>query len=394
MKDITVSFNGRHTDGSGSSTTDFSDHLMVCCLMLIQIGCEVHTTTIVQNTMVSIFIPQRNVMLVPALLFFLWNMGRINFCCWAFMFQHSQFHPVRWNNIYQPFHRKDNFLRQKTRRRNLSYKILSAKKDEDDNAPGMADAFRQLEALNSLDDPEEYVPAPAKILPITDPPAVTLNSSASPEQDFVLYKDMVQELEANEEATAYSEVLDELGESALQMDDTYSQIMTELGGPTILRPRPKEENSPQRSNRPEGDEVVEVPSGASSSNEQILAEALKEALAEVQLNNPRIREMSLLDDKEIMREIEAVFDAGNAKLLQSLEEVRREQVRVFYDCSASFRDLSAASHPSVFHTQPARLAMDSGSRRNGWHPKPKLNWSMAATMKLVCRMQNKAWNGS
>jgi hypothetical protein len=188
----------------------------------------------------------------------------------------------------------------------------------------MAEAFRQLGALNSLDDPEEYVPAPAKIHVADVNVSLSSSSNISPEQDFVVYKGMVEELENDQDASAYSEVLDELGGSALQTDDTYTQVITELGGAAAVKQRPKE--VPKASNRE--DEVFVVSSApAEATNEQILEDALKEALAEVHLNNPRISDMSILDDKEIMREIEAVFDQGNAKLLESLEEVRREQVR-------------------------------------------------------------------
>jgi hypothetical protein len=49
-------------------------------------------------------------------------------------------------------------------------------------------------------------------------------------------------------------------------------------------------------------------------------------MKEVKLNNPSIAE-SILDDKEIMKEIEVIFERGNEKLMASLEEIRKEQVR-------------------------------------------------------------------
>jgi hypothetical protein len=49
-------------------------------------------------------------------------------------------------------------------------------------------------------------------------------------------------------------------------------------------------------------------------------------LKEVKVNNPSISK-SILDDKEIMKEIEVIFERGNEKLMASLEEIRTEQVR-------------------------------------------------------------------
>lgn len=72
--------------------------------------------------------------------------------------------------------------------------------------------------------------------------------------------------------------------------------------------------------------------GVSLSNEQLLDDALKEALNEVQLNNPQLNERSILNDKEMMQEIEDIFDRGNAQLIEGLDEIRREQVRSIFVC--------------------------------------------------------------
>ena len=213
-------------------------------------------------------------------------------------------------------------------------------------SPGMADAFRQLESLKSLDDPEEYIPAPDKINIDTalENTSTILSSSAvtsvtvSPEQDFAVYKNMLQEIEEDEGAASYAEVLDELGGSALQIDDIYSQIITELGG-TKMGPSPSLSTSSSSSSsspfsswatKSIPNEDVDVRNtksdGVTISNEQLLDDALKEAMNEVQLNHPQLNERSILNDKEMMQEIETIFDRGNAQLIESLEEIRREQV--------------------------------------------------------------------
>ena len=209
----------------------------------------------------------------------------------------------------------------------------------------MAEAFRQLESLKSLDDPEEYIPAPDKInvdVALADTSKTILLASttdnaaaASPEQDFAVYRNMMEEMEVEESAVSYTEVLDELGGSALQTDDTYSQIMTELGGTKKMKPMSTSESFSswtKTPRAPNGDDVADATpksNGATLSNEQLLDEALKEALNEVQLNNPQISERSILNDQEIMQEIESIFDRGSAQLIEGLEEIRREQVRWF-----------------------------------------------------------------
>jgi hypothetical protein len=238
--------------------------------------------------------------------------------------------PLRWST----YHRNGSLQQQHNQIRSFCTIFFAKSPNEDEDAEkalGMAEAFRQLEALDSLDDPEEYVPAPAKIHVVDvniSSSSSSSSSSISPEQDFVLYKDMVQELEDNQVAVAYSEVLEELGGSSLQTNDTYSQVITELGGAFVMKQRPKDATIPKTPDTI-GDDVNLISPRQTTSDvtsEQILEDALKEALADVQLNNPRISDTSILDEKEIMREIEAVFDQGNAKLLESLEEVRREQV--------------------------------------------------------------------
>jgi hypothetical protein len=228
-----------------------------------------------------------------------------------------------------------------------SNRITTAAKSKRDNEndtpqqqPGMTEAFRQLEALNSLDDPEEYVPAPEKIsiqvaadvdnnVTIIAPSA----TSISPEQDFVVYRNMMEEVEENEVASAYTEVLDELGGSTLQTDDTYSQVLTELGGASAPRRKASAASNHTEllnSELPTDDTTIFLQSNTGATNDELLEDALREALEEVQLNNPRISENSILNDQEIMREIEDIFEKGNVKLLESLEEIRREQVRIMW----------------------------------------------------------------
>jgi hypothetical protein len=175
---------------------------------------------------------------------------------------------------------------------------------DEDNAivPGMADAFRQLGDLDSLGDGEEAKPASQPIKKATlSSPDESLPSvePAPPEKEVQMYKAMVKDLEQQNE------------------DDLYSNVLADMGGSA----GPKE---PQASPTTSVD-VIE--SGTTlGETDDFMNQALNEAMKEVKLNNPSIAE-SILDDKEIMKEIEVIFERGNEKLMASLEEIRKEQVR-------------------------------------------------------------------
>jgi hypothetical protein len=122
---------------------------------------------------------------------------------------------------------------------------------------------------------------------------------APPEKEVQMYKAMVQDLEQQSE------------------DDLYSNVLADMGGSSGV---PKEPASPITS--------VEVINSEPTvgETEDFMNQALNEAMKEVKLNNPSIA-ASILDDKEIMKEIEVIFERGNEKLMASLEEIRQEQVR-------------------------------------------------------------------
>jgi hypothetical protein len=243
-------------------------------------------------------------------------------------FQNTQISTLIPNERRLPSLKSENTFRAKTNKND------DGDGKNDQQQPGMAEAFRQFKSLKSLDDPEEYIPAPEKInvdailADSSDILSSAATTSISPETDFATYRNMMLELEENEVAESYTEVLDELGGSTLQTDDTYSQIITELGGTKVTSPQ-----ASSTSNKIPNDEIIVVDSSnnigsKSVSNEQFFEDALKEALNDVKLNNPQLgtNNDSILNDKEIMREIENIFDRGNQQLMESLEEMRREQV--------------------------------------------------------------------
>jgi hypothetical protein len=196
--------------------------------------------------------------------------------------------------------------------------------DEDDDdetcpKPGMAEAFRQLDALDSLLATPVPPPMPKKALPKIDPPAV----QAPPmEQQVQLYSEMVQELEEKDETGLYTDVLQDLGGS-LSTSNTATKPSAPSTTTTTVTTTPTIATASWLD-----DWGTTPPTESSSSNpstDRFMEQALREAIKEVQLNNPQVSK-SILNDQEIMAEIEAIFDAGNEKLMESLEEIRQEQV--------------------------------------------------------------------
>lgn len=173
------------------------------------------------------------------------------------------------------------------------------------SGPGMEDAFRQLDQLSSLDssDASSLLSKPseqeqkkkrdsafAKAMEELDlKDLIDTPPSASAESEAALYKDMATEL-----SVASSE------------DDLVADLKSDL------------------------DEDDVVTSTVDAKNEAFMSRAIEEALKEAKEQNEEVVEKeSLLDNKEIMAEIEKIFDRANDQLLEGLEEIRSEQVRTY-----------------------------------------------------------------
>ncbi|KAG7348117.1 hypothetical protein IV203_016822 [Nitzschia inconspicua] len=195
------------------------------------------------------------------------------------------------------------------RRRERHYRFsLSAKPNKSNNGsgPGMEDAFRQLEKLSSLDESKtsslmaettqslseqeqkkKRDAAFAKAMKelnlkdiIDDPPEVPTESEVE------LYKDMATELSA-----------------AASEDDLVADLKSDLDMEEVVTPT------------------------IDAKNEIFMNKAIDEALKEAKEQDGEVVEKeSLLDNKEIMAEIEKIFDRANDKLLEGLEEIRSEQM--------------------------------------------------------------------
>ena len=201
--------------------------------------------------------------------------------------------------------------------------FASKKQKDDDNEQeedetekserGLHDAFRQLDALDSLlDNDEKPPPPPPKPINRTAVPPLD-KSDASPEQEMQLYKDMVEELESTLEEDLYSDVLADMGGTGKKKDKKI----------TTTEPTAEDETTELTSLL----ESKSIGSDKTKSTEDFMNQALEEAIRDVKVNNPKSAVDNILNDKEIMEEIEAIFERGNKELLASLEKLREEQVR-------------------------------------------------------------------
>jgi hypothetical protein len=185
--------------------------------------------------------------------------------------------------------------------------------DGEDSAQdgAMADAFRQLE---SLDASSLLGDAAGSQADLSVPPIMTSLSmgeeklaAAEPpslETEAKVYQNYLQEVEGRSE------------------EDLYGDMLSDMGG----------SSSPSRAKASASSASSSSAVGSSSSisnsnNDELWNRALEEAMEDVKLNNPGITD-SIMDDAGFRKEIEAIFERGNDKLLESLEEIRKEQVRV------------------------------------------------------------------
>jgi len=195
---------------------------------------------------------------------------------------------------------------QHGRRRQREVQLFASSNNDDDEmnvGPGMEDAFKELEGLQSLGDenvperpkgkPKEKDEAFAKAIEDLDLKDIISKAdadAATPESQLELFKDMVSEIDA---ASSKEELIVADFKSDLEMadDESLPNIDTQI----------------------------------------FLDKAIKEALKEAKEQNSDVdvteAKESFLDNKEIMSENEIIFDKANDEILEELEEIRIEQVR-------------------------------------------------------------------
>ena len=181
-------------------------------------------------------------------------------------------------------------------------RIFAGKDEEMNFGPGMEDAFKELESLSSLggdspsEKPQEKEEAFASAMEGLDLKDILSKAEAkvgsSPESDFELYKDMASELDV---ASSEEDLIAADFKNDLELAESK-----EAGIPAI-------------------------------DTEKFMDKAINEAIndAKEQDNSVNVDDAkeAFLDNKEIMSEIEKIFDKANDDLMEELEEIRAEQVR-------------------------------------------------------------------
>jgi hypothetical protein len=192
--------------------------------------------------------------------------------------------------------------------------LCAKKKDYEDEETrdGMAGAFRELDALGSLEDDDDSQPAKMMNDSVKGFHEVDLVLPASemkpstPEAEVRLYKDMYIESEKGE-------------------TELYADVLSDMGGTISVSKKDapsKEENDPL--------ELIDALERTPEDLDMFMNNALAEALAEARAKTPeelKADAENALDDEEMMKEIQEVFEKANKELLASLEDIRTEQVR-------------------------------------------------------------------
>mmetsp|Transcript_19610 Transcript_19610/g.24181 ORF Transcript_19610/g.24181 Transcript_19610/m.24181 type:complete len:385 (-) Transcript_19610:42-1196(-) len=236
-------------------------------------------------------------------------------------------------------------------RKNVFY-AKSGDNEEEDDRSGMIDAFASFDQLSSndfesLDDNainEKKTTTSIKVDNdvLSD---VTLGSADNDEiigDQVQLYAEMYKELETEGEEAIYDNIMGEMTGS----DTKSNRIMIDADGIGSLS---------------ESDEETLTAVELSQDTDEFMNRALKEAMDEVTkttsnaLGTEENRELaeSILNDEDMMKEINAIFDRANDQLLAGVSEIRDDQ--------AALTKLSADSRSDSLKNEERRLAQAEGS---------------------------------
>lgn len=182
-------------------------------------------------------------------------------------------------------------------------RIFAGKDDEMNVGPGMEDAFKELESLQSLGgeslpekpkEKDEVFATAMEGLDLKDilskAEAEADSSGLSPESEVELYKDMASELDV---ASSEEDLIAADFKNDLELAES-----NEAGIPAI---------------------------DTQKFMDKAINEAIQEAREQDTSVNVNEAKEAFLDNKEIMSEIEKIFDKANDDLMEELEEIRAEQ---------------------------------------------------------------------
>ena len=171
--------------------------------------------------------------------------------------------------------------------------------DSSNSEDSMEDVFRQLEQLISSEN--DHFP------PLLEHKKRLDESSSEEVREMILSIEVDDSLEMTtmSETALFKDMFSELSKTS--ETDMISKLKNELTGLSSA-------NKDSVSSKSETELFMEV----------ALDQALKEAGIEAHMG---IDKDSLLENKEIMKEITMIFERANAELMEGIEEIRREQVR-------------------------------------------------------------------
>lgn len=209
--------------------------------------------------------------------------------------------------------------------------LLQAKEDENanDDRQGMEDAFESLDGLSSLefgDLKEEKlektsIKASDDLFESLGETDSSIDENSSPEE-LNFYKEIVEELETEGKDGIYENIMGEMTSSgsSTSSKEPKSEDKKVLSDADGLGSLSKDEEETLT--------VVEI----SQDTDKLMKRALQEAMEEVTSNSPKKGKGalpdSILNDKEMMTEINAIFDRANEQLIESISDIKDEQAKM------------------------------------------------------------------
>jgi len=204
--------------------------------------------------------------------------------------------------------------------------------DDDEEVPntntGMDEAFRQLASLDCLGSEERRESTVKMNEDSKTSLLLSFCEEVSLEQEVKLFKGLLEDSEQKDEAELYSDVMKDMG-GTLNEENLTPRERPERRI-SIVESSASAVKSKKSSSR-----TGDIPRSEEDSEKflnQAIDEAIEEAKALSAKDSPDNRKISdsILDDEEIMKEIEEIFEKGNERLLASLEEIRQEQVSTLF----------------------------------------------------------------
>jgi hypothetical protein len=261
--------------------------------------------------------------------------------------------------------------RRTTRKINFNTPRLHQQKDDEneDERAGMQDAFASLDDLSALDIGTAAKSSESKIK--VDLGSVDLDQILKDKEkdgpmsqdEINLYKDMYQEVEEDGGESVYGDILGDLSGSPSNAENKKVQKV-DTSGKGFGTPKTSSPAKPLDDadgigalSKDDKDQLTAVE--LSGDTDEFMRRALEEALddakdqTETLAGKANIIDESILQDEEFMREINAVFERANEKLLEGVSEIREEQ--------AALSAASASDRDQTLQSDEARLKEAEGS---------------------------------